>query len=51
MIVGILKSENDACHAAKHDDEDGAEAIDLLRNEGKEEKEDAEAEPPRVLAQ
>ena len=51
MTNCILQSQNDSCHTAKHDDEDGAEAIDLLRNEGKQEDEDAEAEPPRVLAQ
>ena len=42
------KSQDDACHAAKHDDEDWAEAIDLLSYESEKEKEDAE---PEVLMQ
>ena len=50
LPVSLSKSKYYTGKSTKQDDEDWPETIDLLGNESKEEKEDAEAKTPRVLA-
>ena len=49
-IAYCLQSQDDAGDSAEDYDKDGAEAIDLLGDEGEDKKEDAEAETPGVFS-
>ena len=50
LPVSLSKSKYYASKSTKQDDEDWPESIDFLPNKSEEEKEDTEAETPRVLA-